>query len=97
MPLILREVGQPASRLIAYKRFITHRFMETEEVKPLTCEHCRRTLDQGIDVLAIQEGVIGPRGFVPLEDHLFLCGEECREAYFCDPAEERVKLPRRIP
>ena len=71
--------------------------METDENKSSTCEHCRRTLDQGVDVLALQEGVIGPRGFVPLEDMRFLCSEECREAYFCEPAEERVKLSRRIP
>ena len=62
-----------------------------------TCANCRRSLDQGVDVVGIRDGVIGPRGFVPLEDMRFLCGDECIEAYFCEGARDRVQLPRRIP
>ena len=71
--------------------------METEEASAVACLHCRRDLDQGVDVLAQQDGVIGPRGFVPLEDMRFLCSDECRDGYFCEPVGERVELSRRIP
>lgn len=59
------------------------------------CTACDRELPQGVDVTALQDGVIGPRGFVPLEEMSFFCGWACLERHFCDVEVE--KLPRRIP
>lgn len=69
--------------------------MEKEESKTIRCVECRRELNLGVDVLAITEGVLGPRGFVPLGKPNYICSESC--------LQERVgsvdveKLDRRIP
>ena len=56
----------------------------------MKCENCRKTLYQGLDVFQVRRGVIGPRGFIPLEDLTF-CGDRCVSSYYGDPtdAEER--------
>jgi hypothetical protein len=59
------------------------------------CLQCRRRLRLGVDVWSVEQGVIGPRGVVPLEAALLFCGEECLSKYF-NGAEVEVK-PRRIP
>ena len=59
------------------------------------CKECRRDLGLGVDVVIMQHGVIGPRGFVPLDEHEFFCDEDCLERFL--NGEEVVKLPRRIP
>ena len=61
------------------------------------CATCRRRLDQGVDAIAIQHGVIGPRGFIPLDDPQYLCGEECVQAFFNGAREPDERLRRRIP
>lgn len=72
--------------------------METhDEEQKLTCAQCRRELREGEDAFAFQEGVIGLRGFVPLEDLGFLCSEACRREYFDMSSESAVHLPRRVP
>ena len=61
------------------------------------CAQCRRDLDLGVDAVGIQQGVIGPRGFVPLEDMRLLCGENCLRNYVCDGTGEAERLSRRVP
>lgn len=61
-----------------------------------TCSRCRRTIDLGRDVMAVEQGVVGPRGFVPLEDPLLFCGEACLKGHFDDDGDI-VEMPRRIP
>lgn len=57
------------------------------------CAYCRTTLSLGNDVIAIQHGVLGPHGFIPLEEHVLLCGEACL-VHYGEPSEEG---PRRLP
>lgn len=59
------------------------------------CAHCQRQIQLGEDVFALEQGVIGPRGLVPLEKPIWFCDGECAERYFSD--EEVVQMPRRIP
>ena len=49
----------------------------------------------GVNVYGAQEGVIGPRGFVPLEDTALFCSEECLRDYF--DKVDITKLARKIP
>ena len=58
------------------------------------CAGCGDDIDFGGDAMAVEEGVLGPRGFVPLEKKLF-CSEQCISEYFCNDDLEEV--PRRIP
>ena len=57
------------------------------------CTYCRKKLDLGEDLVAAQHGVLGPRGFVPLDDYLLLCSEACIARYF----EDTPTAPPRIP
>lgn len=61
----------------------------------MECTECRRELDYGADVLSVQEGVIGPRGVVPVDEPLLFCSEECLRAYF--DVGETVSMKRKIP
>lgn len=51
----------------------------------MSCSNCRKKLYQGLDVLQVKQGVIGPRGFVPLESTTF-CSDRCVSQYYGDPA-----------
>ncbi len=59
------------------------------------CAQCSTELYLGVEVLGVQLGVVGPNGFVQLEDMEFLCNEACARGYFDDT--DVIKLPRRIP
>lgn len=59
------------------------------------CEECRRDLGLGVDAVGLQHGVMGPRGFVVLDDPKFFCDEDCLERWLTD--EEVIPLKRRIP
>lgn len=63
--------------------------------KTKNCAHCERELDLGVDVLALQKGVIGPRGFVALDDMELFCCEDCLKAEYT--SGDLLKLDRRIP
>ncbi len=58
------------------------------------CTSCRRKFEMGVDVLALEEGVIGGRGFVPLEDVLFFCSEKCLRQHLAD---DGYGMAERIP
>ena len=59
------------------------------------CEACRRELEMGQDAILVQEGVVGPRGFVPLEDPECFCSTKCVGDHYGD--RDMDKLPRRVP
>ena len=60
----------------------------------MNCTNCRQELHVGVDVLNVEEGVIGTRGVVPLADPLPFCSEACLREHF----EEGVTtLARRTP
>ena len=61
------------------------------------CAQCRRVLDLGADVTSVQEGVLGPRGFIKLADRQLLCSAPCLETYVCNGKHEVHERPRRIP
>lgn len=49
-----------------------------------------------MDVLCVEEGVVGPRGIVPLKELLFFCSDSCVADYFGTHVD-RAKLNRRVP
>lgn len=57
------------------------------------CANCREKIELGQAVIGAHQGVLGPRGFVPLEEPLLLCTEECTSDHY-QPAE---KGQERIP
>lgn len=61
----------------------------------LTCAHCHRELDPGVDVKRVEEGVIGMRGFVPLGDAQFFCSDNCLRDDF--DLSDLPSMPPRIP
>lgn len=75
------------------------------EGEPARCEMCRRLLHLGVDVIGMQAGVIGPRGFVPLEEMSLFCSDACldqdraagRPTQRDSDAIDIARLPRRIP
>ena len=52
----------------------------------MKCEMCHKKLYQGQDVFQVRQGVLGPRGFIPLEDQFF-CLEQCMRKYYDDPSD----------
>ena len=69
--------------------------MEPEKPEIRKCTECRRQLDLGVDTIAIDRGVIGPRGFVSLDEPKFLCDDDCLRRYVVNG--DIKELPRRIP
>ena len=59
-----------------------------------TCANCQHDLDVGVDAMKVDKGVIGMRGFVPLETLLF-CSENCLRDYY--DLGDLPKVPSRIP
>lgn len=59
------------------------------------CRACRRELKEGMNVLEVQEGIIGKLGFVALGERLLFCNFECRRNYL-NGSKGHV-LKRRIP
>ncbi len=64
----------------------------------MQCAHCHTEIEYGKDALSVEEGVIGPRGFISLEDKLFFCSEECLRDYF-DKVDlgKLPKVNRKVP
>ena len=70
--------------------------MESKKKKnEMRCAACGREFEFGADVIGMQEGVIGPRGFVPLADMELFCSEACAKGD--EDKSETVRLSRRIP
>ena len=59
------------------------------------CRTCRRQLEEGVDVVEVQDGIIGAVGFVALDEKILLCSFVCVRNYL-DGSKEHV-LKRRIP
>lgn len=65
------------------------------ELHKIECRTCRRKLEEGTDVLEVQEGIIGKLGFVDLGEKLLFCDFDCLRGYL-NGAKGYV-LKRRIP
>ena len=63
--------------------------------KQKTCANCNRDLDIGVDIIKVDEGVMGTKGFVPLENNLLFCCERCLRDYF--DLGDLPSVPKRIP
>ena len=48
----------------------------------MKCTACDSELDIGRDIIQVIEGVIGTRDFVPLEDALVFCSDDCLRKHF---------------
>lgn len=68
---------------------------DDEDEKSWSCASCRRRIELGGDVFAVEEGVIGLRGVVPLEPITTLCSLKCISEYF--NGSEPTKVAQRIP
>ena len=65
------------------------------DVQDIECRTCRRGLEEGTDVLEVQEGIIGKLGFVDLSEKLLFCDFDCLRGYL-NGSKGHV-LKRRIP
>ena len=70
---------------------------DQNDEETLRCRQCDATIQLGEDIRQLVEGVLGPRGFVPLESPLNFCSEACLRGYVSGTDEHITKLPRRIP
>lgn len=59
------------------------------------CANCKCDLDIGHDVIKVDEGVMGVKGFVPLEKTLLFCCERCLKDYY--DLDDLLGMPSRIP
>ena len=64
--------------------------METQH----KCAQCQRELDVGLDAVKVDTGVMGMKGFVPLETLLFCC-DKCLSEYY--DLSDLPSVPKRIP
>ncbi len=62
------------------------------------CVECKQEFYLGDEMIRLDTGVLGGKGFVPLptERTSFLCNSECARRYFI-PEEDLVPMKRRIP
>ena len=65
------------------------------EKEKSSCPNCRRPLEIGVDVICVEEGVIGMKGFIPLEKPMLFCCEKCLCDYY--DLSDLPKVPKRIP
>ncbi len=92
------HLALPSSQQNQFIVFIDvhHRIsMETDD--PRQCANCRKGIDEGRDLIEVREGVLGMRGFVPLEDELLFCSEKCLREHFDIGRDDLRKYPRRTP
>ena len=59
------------------------------------CAQCRRELNVGVDATGVDAGVIGMRGFVPLDDVMYFCCEKCLREYY--DISDLPSVPGRVP
>ena len=59
----------------------------------MQCASCQEHLKEGTDALGVQEGIIGSRGFVPLEEHVLVCSKNCLRAYFSNNNNDVTRVP----
>ena len=52
------------------------------ETKTNKCANCANKLNIGADVIKVDEGVIGLKGFITLEKVSYFCCERCLIEYF---------------
>ena len=70
-----------------------------EHDSTIRCSKCQRKIEFGEKAFAVEEGFIGPRGFVALESVMLFCSEKCVRDFFQNGngSDEMMKQARRIP
>lgn len=68
-----------------------------DDEQRIKCVRCQRLILEGRDALEVREGVVGLRGFIPLEAALYLCSRDCLTSYFGNAKGAVYQLPPRIP
>lgn len=64
----------------------------------MKCSTCQHELEEGANVFEVQEGIMGTRGFVPLDSAQLFCSVECLKDYFtAAKGYDRWKVKRRVP
>lgn len=72
--------------------------MEYEEDEDtIECAECHARIDLGRDLIRLEQGVLGPRGLVPLENAVYFCSESCMQEHVCGNEATVEKRPRRMP
>lgn len=67
-------------------------------MKPeVRCAQCDRAIRLGEDAYELEQGVLGPRGFVGLAPTTLLCSEACVRGFVSGTDEKIESRPRRIP
>ncbi len=61
------------------------------------CTDCDRTLEEGMDVLEVREGVLGLLGFVPIKDEHLFCSKVCLKNYLMLGGKGLPMSPKRQP
>ena len=59
------------------------------------CANCLRELDISVDTIQVSEGVMGMKGFVPLDKTLYFCRDDCLSDYYS--TNGLPSMPKRIP
>lgn len=73
-------------------------FQEDEHEAPeIRCGQCDRGIRLGEDAHELEQGVIGPRGFVPIAATTLLCSEACVRGFVSGTNEQIERRPRQIP
>lgn len=57
------------------------------------CGYCRTRLDIGRDSLGVQRGVVGHKRFIPLDDVIVFCSDECVSKYFNGTPSVQPRIP----
>ena len=90
-PLMKLGINDTAFQFISIKS----RFLKIYMINKKKCDNCRIELDIGRDAIRVDQGVVGMKGFVPLEGILFFCCIKCLRDYF--DMGDLKSLPPRIP
>ena len=58
-----------------------------EQKSPYHCTACRCEIYEGWDLIEVREGVLGLKGFIPLEEPLLFCSAKCLVEHFEDSSD----------
>ena len=63
----------------------------------MNCKKCGKDVRDGANVLAVQDGVNGTNGFVPIDERALFCSTACLRKYLDDEQGRLIQLKPRIP
>lgn len=61
----------------------------------MKCSQCKKGLELGVDVITVEECVVGPRDIIPLGKKECFCSEKCLLEFY--DLSGLTESPRRIP